>query len=162
MAFWGQSAHAEIHVLLFDRNSLACHRGCHVHAWVFHSAAGTFPSSRRGAHPSLHRRRGQKLGGSQRDWDGGWFRAGARRALAPSEHHRDYIETKHLRKAVVLTDSDCDAFHAGFKKCCDVTDAHDPSVGRNGLPPTPSEVLKDIQDLADWTASLRSRQKLIN
>ena len=78
------------------------------------------------------------------------------------QHHRDYIETKHLRKAVVLTDSDCDAFHAGFKKCCDVTDAHDPSVGRNGLPPTPSEVLKDIQDLADWTASLRSRQKLIN
>ena len=78
------------------------------------------------------------------------------------QRHRDYIETRHLRKTIVLTDSDCDAFHAGFKRCCDITDAHDPSVGRNAQPPAPSEILKDIQDLADWTASLRSRQKLIN
>ena len=78
------------------------------------------------------------------------------------QRHRDYIETRHLRKTIVLTDSDCDAFHAGFKRCCDITDAHDPSVGRNAQPPAPSEILKDIQDLADWMASLRSRQKLIN
>jgi hypothetical protein len=78
------------------------------------------------------------------------------------QRHRDYIETKHLRKAVVLTDSDCDAFQAGFKKCCSLTDAHDPSVGRHAEPPAPSEILKDIRDLADWTASLRSRQKLMN
>jgi hypothetical protein len=77
------------------------------------------------------------------------------------QRHRDYIETKHLRKTVVLADSDCHAFHAGFKKCCDITDAHDPSAGRNGQPPAPSEILKDIQDCADWTESLRSRQKLI-
>jgi hypothetical protein len=49
----------------------------------------------------------------------------------------------------------------GFKKCCNVTDAHDPSAGRNAQPPDPNEALKDIQDLADWAASLRSRQKLI-
>lgn len=77
------------------------------------------------------------------------------------QRHRDYIDTKNLRKAVVLTDSDCDTFHAGFKKCSDITDAHDPSAGRNGQPPAPSEVLMDIQDCANWTASLRSRQKPI-
>jgi ParB/RepB/Spo0J family partition protein len=77
------------------------------------------------------------------------------------QRHRDYIETKHLRKTIVLTDADCDAFHAGFKRCCDITDAHDPSAVRNGEPPAPSEILKDIQGCADWTASLRSRQKLI-
>jgi hypothetical protein len=30
--------------------------------------------------------------------------------------HRDYVDTKKLRKATVLSDADCDAFEAGFKK----------------------------------------------
>jgi len=76
--------------------------------------------------------------------------------------HRDYIDTKHLPKTAVVTGSDCRAFQAGSKKCCDLTDAHDPSIGRNADPPAPSEVLRDIQDLKDWTTSLRDRQKLIS
>jgi energy-coupling factor transporter ATP-binding protein EcfA2 len=77
------------------------------------------------------------------------------------QRHRDYIDTKNLRKTAVLTDSDCASFQAGFKKCCDLTDAHDPSIGRNADPPAPTELLKDIQDLKDWTVSLRDRQKLV-
>ncbi|HQR78417.1 MAG TPA: hypothetical protein PLR35_18515, partial [Burkholderiaceae bacterium] len=60
-----------------------------------------------------------------------------------------------------LTEADCDAFAAGFKKCCDIVDAHDPSSGRNAAPPPPTDLFQDIQALKDWAASLRDRQKKI-
>jgi energy-coupling factor transporter ATP-binding protein EcfA2 len=75
--------------------------------------------------------------------------------------HRDYVDTKKLRKATVLTDADCDAFEAGFKKCCDQTDAHDPSRARNEQPPPPDEILKDVQAVLAWVNSIRDRQKAI-
>ena len=77
------------------------------------------------------------------------------------QRHRDYIDTKHLKKVTVLTETDCDAFHAGFKKCCDVVDAHDPSSGRNADAPPPGDILQDIQALKDWVTALRDRQKKI-
>jgi energy-coupling factor transporter ATP-binding protein EcfA2 len=77
------------------------------------------------------------------------------------QRHRDYIDTKNLRTTVVLSEADCDAFHAGFKRCSDITNAHDASAGRNAQPPAPGEILKDIQDCEDWTKSLHARQKLI-
>lgn len=77
------------------------------------------------------------------------------------QRHRDYVNTKDLKKVSVLTASDCDAFAAGFKRCCDIVDAHDPSGGRNAASPPPSDVLQDIQVLKDWVASLRIRQKQI-
>jgi hypothetical protein len=77
------------------------------------------------------------------------------------QRHRDYIETKNLKKASVLSEADCDAFHAGFKKCCDVVDAHDPSAGRNAEAPPPHEVRADVQGLKSWVASIRDRQKHI-
>ena len=75
--------------------------------------------------------------------------------------HRDYIDTKHLKKVTVLTEADCDLFHAGFKKCCDVVDAHDPSSGRNAAAPAPADIEKDIKQLKDWVITLRERQKQI-
>ena len=77
------------------------------------------------------------------------------------QRHRDYINAKDLKKVSVLTADDCDAFAAGFKKCCDIVDAHDPSSGRNAVPPPPADILQDIHDLKCWTASLRDRQKKI-
>jgi len=77
------------------------------------------------------------------------------------QRHRDYIDTKHLKKASVLTEADCDAFHAGFKKCSEVVDAHDPSSGRNADAPPPNDLMQDIQALKDWVASLRDRQKKV-
>lgn len=77
------------------------------------------------------------------------------------QRHRDYINTKDLKKAAVLNDSDCDSFLAGFKKCCDIVNAHDPSSGRNAEAPPPSEILQDIQALKDWVLSLRDRQKKV-
>ncbi len=77
------------------------------------------------------------------------------------QRHRDYIDTKHLKKASVLSEADCDDFHVGFKKCCDVVDAHDPSAGRNAEAPPPNDVQADIQSLKSWVASIRARQKNI-
>ena len=76
--------------------------------------------------------------------------------------HRDYINAKDLKKVSVLTDADCDAYAAGFKKCCDVVDAHDPSGGRNAAPPPLADLFQDIQALKDWTASLRDRQRKVS
>lgn len=77
------------------------------------------------------------------------------------QRHRDYINAKDLKKVSALTEVDCDAFATGFKKCCDIVDAHDPSSGRNATPPPPTDLFQDIQALKDWAASLRGRQKKI-
>lgn len=77
------------------------------------------------------------------------------------QRHRDYIETKNLKKVTVINESDCDAFRIGFKKCCDMVDAHDPSRARNAGTPSPNDILKDISALKDWVTSLRDRQKNI-
>lgn len=78
------------------------------------------------------------------------------------QRYRDYINTKDLKKVTVLTDQDCEAFSAGFQKCCDYVDAHDPSSARNAAPPTPDEIFLDINKLSDWVKSLRERQKKIS
>jgi hypothetical protein len=75
------------------------------------------------------------------------------------QRHRDYINTKDLKKASILSESDCDSFHAGFKKCCDIVDAHDPSSARNADVPTPDDILRDIQVLKSWVITLKDRQK---
>lgn len=72
--------------------------------------------------------------------------------------HRDYIDTKHLKKVSALTAADCDAFSAQYKKCCDEIDAHDASRGRNNSPPVPADVLQDVQAPLAWVQDLRTRQ----
>ena len=75
--------------------------------------------------------------------------------------HRDYVNTKFLRKATVLTEADCDAFQAGFDKCCDQTDAHNQSKIRNAAAPPPDEMMTDVQSVRAWTDSIKARQKAI-
>lgn len=77
------------------------------------------------------------------------------------QRHRDYINAKDLKKVSVLTEADCDAFSVGFKRCCDIVDAHDPSSGRNAAAPPPNDIFQDIQALKDWVSSLRDRQKKV-
>ena len=75
--------------------------------------------------------------------------------------HRDYIDTKHLKKVTVLDEADCVVFDAGYKRCCDLIEAHDPSRSRDGAVPSPDDILKDIKTLSDWATFLRDRQKAI-
>ncbi|PIB26451.1 hypothetical protein BFP76_11045 [Amylibacter kogurei] len=71
--------------------------------------------------------------------------------------HRDYIDTKNLKRVTALEKSDVQTFQNGFKKCCDFVDAHDPSRGHDPEPPEPFEVMADIMLLKDWSAELRSK-----
>ncbi|MGX8014300.1 AAA family ATPase (plasmid) [Mesorhizobium sp. ORM8.1] len=75
--------------------------------------------------------------------------------------HRDYIDTKNLKKVSVLLEADAEIFRTAFKKCSDIIEAHDPSRVRNEEPPAPTEVSDDIKALTDWAESLRTRQKAI-
>jgi ABC-type multidrug transport system ATPase subunit/ribosomal 50S subunit-associated protein YjgA (DUF615 family) len=75
--------------------------------------------------------------------------------------HRDYINTKRLRETTVLTESDVDAFEAGFEKCCDFVAAHDSSRVRNAALPTPDELLADIAAAMNWVKSIKDRQKVV-
>ena len=69
--------------------------------------------------------------------------------------HRDYIDTKNLKRVTALEDADVQGFQSGFKKCCDFVDAHDPSRGHDPEPPEPAEIMADIQALKDWSEALR-------
>lgn len=75
--------------------------------------------------------------------------------------HRDYINTKDLAKVTALLPADVEAFQAAFKRCCDQTDAHDPSRGRNAAPPLPNDVLADIAKVRPWMDAIRNRQKSV-
>lgn len=75
--------------------------------------------------------------------------------------HRDYIDTKNLKKVSVLTATDCDELRQHFKKCSDVVNSHDRSPGRNPEHPDPDELLADIKTLVNWVNSLRARHKAV-
>jgi hypothetical protein len=62
-------------------------------------------------------------------------------------------------KMTALDPNDVTSFQSAFKKCCDQTDAHDPSRGRNASPPPPTEMLADIGGVRPWVDAIRQRQK---
>lgn len=71
--------------------------------------------------------------------------------------HRDYIKTKDLKKVTALEEGDVQTFQAGFQKCCDFVDAHDPSRGHDPEPPEPDDIMLDIQTLKVWAETLRGK-----
>lgn len=75
--------------------------------------------------------------------------------------HRDYIDTKNLKKVTVIDDADVETFRKNFKKCCDLVEAHDPSRVRDGTVPPPNDILADIKVLSDWAESIRKRQAVL-
>lgn len=77
------------------------------------------------------------------------------------QRHRDYINTKNLKKVTAFNADNYEIFQAGFKKCCDIIDSHDPSRGRNAIVPSPIETEKDIQIFEDLIIKLKEQQKNI-
>jgi energy-coupling factor transporter ATP-binding protein EcfA2 len=75
--------------------------------------------------------------------------------------HRDYIDTKNLKRVTALDEADVEAFQGGFKKCCEFVDAHDPSRGHDLEAPEPAEIIADIQTLKDWSEALRKKMNAI-
>ncbi|MEM9668899.1 MAG: AAA family ATPase [Pseudomonadota bacterium] len=75
--------------------------------------------------------------------------------------HRDYIDPKRLHQLSVLDESDISAFAAGYKKCCDYVESHDPSRGRDAEPPDPDEIMNDISALKNWSSDLRTKMNAV-
>lgn len=75
--------------------------------------------------------------------------------------HRDYLDTKNLKKITAVEAADVDVYRNNFKKCSDLVEAHDPSRGRDGAVPPPDEIMADIKALSDWASSIRDKQKSV-
>ncbi len=75
--------------------------------------------------------------------------------------HRDYIDTKGLKRVTALEASDVETFQISFKKCCDFVDAHDPSRGHDPEPPDPQEMKQDIEKLKTWSEALRAKMNAV-
>jgi energy-coupling factor transporter ATP-binding protein EcfA2 len=75
--------------------------------------------------------------------------------------HRDYLDTKNLKKITAVEAADVDVYRNNFKKCSDLVEAHDPSRGRDGAVPPPDEIMADIKALSDWASSIRDKQKAV-
>jgi hypothetical protein len=73
--------------------------------------------------------------------------------------HRDYIDAKRLERTSVIERSDRELLREIFKKCSQITGAHDPSSGRHSAAPIPDEVEQDIDKLADWVQDITARQR---
>lgn len=72
--------------------------------------------------------------------------------------HRDYIDTKNLKRVTVVDETDVETFRKNFKKCSDLVEAHDPSRARDGTVPPPGDILADIKVLDDWADAIRKKQ----
>ena len=72
--------------------------------------------------------------------------------------HRDYINTRHLKKVTALTEADVQDFHAVFQRCSGFIPSHDKSRARDEEIPPPNELDAEIGKLKTWEADLRKRQ----
>ncbi|MFO1004185.1 MAG: AAA family ATPase [Planctomycetaceae bacterium] len=75
--------------------------------------------------------------------------------------HQDYINLGKLRKTTVLTTSHCERLQKLFKRCCDITSAHDRAALRSFGVPKPDEALADIDELKTLVDEIKDLQKQI-
>lgn len=75
--------------------------------------------------------------------------------------HRDYINLDELCKVTVISMDHCERLQGLFKKCCDVTPAHDRAPARGFGVPSPDDALGDIGQLLSIVKELRELQKTI-
>jgi len=73
--------------------------------------------------------------------------------------YRDWIKVGNLGEVVSFDDTDCKEIERLHKACCDVTEAHDPSSGKNAPVPTAQQLGADIAALAALAQSIRSKRE---
>jgi energy-coupling factor transporter ATP-binding protein EcfA2 len=71
---------------------------------------------------------------------------------------RSYINMKKLKEVVGFPDSECREILRLDKRCCDVTEAHDPASGKQSPVPSPAELKQDIADTSAVLAAIRLRR----
>lgn len=73
--------------------------------------------------------------------------------------YRDWIRMDALEGVVGFQSAEQAEISRLHKRCCDITDAHDPSSAKNSPVPTAIELGKDIDDLKAVVAAILSRRK---
>ncbi len=73
--------------------------------------------------------------------------------------YRSYVDLKSLNKAVGFTHEECAEIKRLFKRCCDVTDAHDTAQGQQAAVPSPADLQADIEATRVLISGIRNRQK---
>jgi recombinational DNA repair ATPase RecF len=74
---------------------------------------------------------------------------------------RSYINLKNLYQVVGFPDSENAEIQRLFKKCCDVTAAHDAASGKQAAIPDTKELAKDIADTKTLLEAIRMRQRAV-
>lgn len=72
---------------------------------------------------------------------------------------RSYVNLKNLGDVVGFPDSENQEVQRLFKKCCEVTEAHDTPDGKQAALPEPADLLQDIQDAKKLLETVRTRRK---
>jgi energy-coupling factor transporter ATP-binding protein EcfA2 len=72
---------------------------------------------------------------------------------------RSYVNMKNLGNVVGFPESENAEIQRLFKKCCDVTEAHDEGSGKQASVPDPRDLAKDIADTKTLLETVRARHK---
>ncbi|TWT61667.1 AAA family ATPase [Rubinisphaera italica] len=75
--------------------------------------------------------------------------------------HQDYISLSNLKKVTAVTIGHCERLQKLFKRCCDITLAHDRSSLRGFGVPSPDDALDDIKELQEIVNDMKDKQKAI-
>jgi hypothetical protein len=72
---------------------------------------------------------------------------------------RSYVSLKNLNEVVGFPDSENTEIQRLFKKCCNVTGAHDAPAGKQAPVPDPAELAQDIEATKKLLETIRARRK---
>ena len=72
---------------------------------------------------------------------------------------RSYIDLKKLDRVVGFQESECKELQRLVQRCHDVTDAHDPALGKHAVVPSPDEFKDDVNATKQLLEQIRNRRK---
>ncbi len=75
--------------------------------------------------------------------------------------HKDYISLSNLKLVTAMTINHCERLQSLFKRCCDITSAHDRASLRSFGVPTPDNALDDLEELQKLVVEVKAEQKLV-
>lgn len=75
------------------------------------------------------------------------------------ERYNPYIDLKRLKTRVDLDDTDELELNRLFKKCCDVTDAHDKPRAAQGVTAKPTDFQQDLKDTKKLIQALKGKKR---
>jgi energy-coupling factor transporter ATP-binding protein EcfA2 len=77
------------------------------------------------------------------------------------QRYRDWVKVKDLKKVIGFEEPECLEIERLHKRCCDVTEAHDKSPGKNAPLPNAMELANDINALISLITQIRAKQNIV-